>query len=152
VKTAGIDLFHSILGMDALAWAATRAAEPPGEPFADLECVLSKTSSELVLQLLSTMPSESRFLALRHSLFEAMEIWGPLAYSKAGNATFKNGFNQADLTVPQLEPYARIEGHHPPSEFNFMPRTNAPSFPTKFKQEDIEPSIAGFVRRSGPEC
>ncbi len=63
MKTAVIDLFRSILVMDALAWAATRAAEPPGEPFADLECLLSKTYSELMLQLLSTMPSEFSCLA-----------------------------------------------------------------------------------------
>jgi hypothetical protein len=83
VETALADLFRYISGMestmdhDALAWATIRAAGLPCR--ANPECVLtvlSETSSELMLQLLPTMPSESRFLALRQTLFRAMEKIG----------------------------------------------------------------------------
>jgi hypothetical protein len=112
VETALTDLFRYISGMDALAWATARAAVPPGEPFADAEFVLSETSSELMLQLLSTMPSETRFLALRQTLFRAMKKLAPLAYSKTGNEIFKNDLTGADRTVPFLKPHSCVEGHH----------------------------------------
>ena len=111
VETALTDLFRYISGMDALAWAAARASVPPGESFAETECVLSETSSELMLQLLSTMPSEKRFLALRQTLIRATEKLAPLAYSKTGNDIFKKDLIGADRTVPFLKPHARVEGH-----------------------------------------
>jgi hypothetical protein len=112
VEKAVTELYRYISGMDALAWATARDAVPPGESFAETECVLSETSSELMLQLLSKMPSESRFLALYHTLLRGMEKLAPLAYSDAGQAIFKNDVCNANRTVPLLKPYARVEGHH----------------------------------------
>ena len=110
VESALTELVESIQALDGLAW--DEAISTQGEDFAQLECLLSKTSSRVMCQLLALMPSELRCISLHQTLFNAMEKMGPLAYSMEGNMRFMTDLKQAQATIPLLKPYSRVEGHY----------------------------------------